>query len=57
MVIMKECVRKEVDFRNVKAIHATGVPLVVMKDVEEFSAHDSGPIPDTQVLSAQTEEF
>ncbi len=54
---MKESVRKGVDFRHVKAIHATGVPSVVMKDVEEFSAHDSGPIPDTQVLSAQTEEF
>ena len=48
---------KGVDFRHVKAGRMTDIPAVVLRDVEEFSAHDSHPIPDTPVMSAVKKDF
>ena len=48
---------KGVDFRHIKASRMADIPMILLRDVEDFSAHDSRPIPDTQGLSATKKEF
>jgi polygalacturonase len=40
---------KSVDFRHVKAQHAESVPTFDLKNVEDFSTRDCGPVPDMRL--------
>ena len=39
---------KSVDLRNIKAQHASGVPTLILKDVEDFSIQQSYPLRDVR---------
>jgi hypothetical protein len=46
-----------VDFQHVKAQKATGVPTMVLKNVENFTSRGCTPLPDTQVATADRREM
>jgi polygalacturonase len=48
---------KGADFQHIKAQRATGVPTFVLKDVEDFSIHQSLPVPDTRIERAKLERL
>ena len=47
----------DVDFQHVKAQKAAGVQTVVLKNVENFTAHDCTPVPDTQIPTVERREM
>jgi polygalacturonase len=48
---------KGADFQHIKAQRATGVPTFVLKNVEDFSIHQSLPVPDTRLERATMEKL
>ena len=44
---------KAIELRNVKAAHANGIPTFMLKDIENFSIHDSYPLEDLRLPSAK----
>ena len=44
---------KAVELRNVKAARAGGVPAFILKDIENFSIHDSYPLEDLRLPKAK----
>jgi polygalacturonase len=46
-----------VDFDKVKARKATGAPTFVLKQVQNFSLHQSAPLPDTQLANVSRKDF
>ncbi len=46
-----------IDFDKVKSQKATGVPTFVLKEVQNFSLHQSAPVPDTQLARAVRKEL
>ena len=46
-----------VDFQHVKAQKATGVPTVVLKKVEDFTARGCTPLPDTEIPKVDRREM
>jgi hypothetical protein len=46
-----------VDFQHVKAQKAAGVSTIVMKNVENFTAHGCTPLPDTQIPTVERREM
>jgi hypothetical protein len=47
----------QAEFNNVKGQHASGVPTVVMKDVDGFKVHNSSFMPDTQLGAVKDKQF
>jgi len=45
------------EFNDLKAEHASGVPLMVLKNVSDFSVHHSPGIADTVLKEVKTREF
>jgi polygalacturonase len=45
------------DFQHVKAQKATGVPTIVLKNVQDFTARGCTPLPDTQIPKADRREM
>jgi hypothetical protein len=48
---------KAVDFQHVKARKATGVPTLVLLNVEDFSVHGSSMTPDAHVDKVDRKEM
>ncbi|MEO6528679.1 MAG: glycosyl hydrolase family 28-related protein [Gemmatimonadaceae bacterium] len=48
---------RDVDFHRVRAQKAPNVPTVVLRDVEEFRATHSQPVPDTYVKKTSRQSF
>jgi hypothetical protein len=48
---------KDVEFDHVRAQHAEGVPLFVLKSVEDFGVRNSPGIADTKLKSVDRKEF
>ena len=46
-----------VDFQHVKAQKTEGVPAFVLKDVKDFSVHQSSPIADVKIDSIARKEM
>ena len=44
---------KSVEFRNLKAQHTPGVPVFILKDVNNFSIRDSYPLADVRLPSVK----
>jgi polygalacturonase len=48
---------KGAEFNNLKAQHATGVPLMVLKNVTDFSVHHSQGLADAEMKEVKVKEF
>jgi hypothetical protein len=48
---------KGADLIDVNAMHATGVPAFVLKDVTDFGVRLSRTVPDTKVENARAKVF
>ena len=48
---------KSVDFRNIKAHHAAGVPSFILKDVEDFSIQQSYPLRDVRLRKVTRQQL
>jgi hypothetical protein len=48
---------RDVDFHRVRAQKSPNVPTFVLRDVEEFRATHSQPVPDTYVKRAPRQSF
>jgi hypothetical protein len=47
----------EAEFNNVKGQHASGVPTVVIKDVDGFNVRNSPFMPNTQLGAVKDRQF
>jgi glutaredoxin-related protein len=47
----------QAEFNDVKGQHASGVPTLVMKDVDGFKVHDSRFMPDTRLGAVKDNQF
>jgi hypothetical protein len=47
----------EAEFNNVKGQHASGVPTVVIKDVDGFTVHNSPFVPDIRLGAVKNKQF
>lgn len=45
------------EFNNVKGQHASGIPTLVMKDIDGFKVHDSPFMPDTKLGAVKDKQF
>ncbi len=48
---------KGIELRNLKAQHATDVPTFVMTEVEDFSTHQCGSLPDTRLEKVEEKKL
>jgi len=48
---------RDADFSHIRAEHAAGVPIFVLKSVEKFSTHQCDGLPDIQLDKAENRNF